>query len=218
MKNLFKFAVIVSALFLFAGQGNAQLSLGVKLGMNASSLSGYEKASNFIMEQTQMNWTVSDYSIGYTFLPHIGAVAQYTFPQRIFLQGELLFSLQGCSEKTSDKTENVWMGFAKLPVYGGCKIKVTKNTDVIVGLGPYVAYGVVGSDGSYGDEGQFKRFDAGLSVMAGIQFKHLQVTAGYDKGFIDLMDIGNWKTTRDENNLPGVNMDCFRVSLAFFLQ
>ncbi len=73
--------------------------------------------------------------------------------------------------------------------------------------GPYVGYGIggkteingykldsfkdVSSDGEmiYADGGAgFKRFDAGIRVAVGVEFHHIRIMGGYQRGFIDISD------------------------------
>ncbi len=218
MKNLLKITVVALILVLFVDHGNAQLNMGVKLGINLSSMPGYSDYTHYKMDQTQTNWTVSDYSIADIFLPHIGAVVQYTFPLNFFVQPELLFSLQGCNEKTSDGSNKIWLGYLKLPIYAGYKIQTSDKMNILLGVGPYAAYGIEGSDRAFGDNGDFKRFDAGISALVGMEYKQIQLNAAFDRGFVDQMGVSDWQSIKKENSLPDVYNQTIKLSLAFFFR
>ena len=87
---------------------------------------------------------------------------------------------------------------------------------IILGAGPYVAFGISGSEGSYGDGGMFQRFDAGLSAIGGIQFHKLQITAGFDLGLVDQMGFDGWKTIKDITGASSVQNRNFKLSVGYF--
>ena len=94
-----------------------------------------------------------------------------------------------------------------MPVYAGYKIKAGSFLHILVAAGPYFAYGISGSECAYGDDGMFKRFDAGLSVMAGVEINNLQITAGYDFGLTDQLDVNGWNTAKDVLGLLSIYLN-----------
>jgi hypothetical protein len=55
---------------------------------------------------------------------------------------------------------------------------------------------------------KMKRFDAGLSAMAGIEFSKFQITLGYDFGLVDV-----WKSAK---NLSSIRNQNIKVSVGYF--
>jgi hypothetical protein len=137
-------------------------------------------------------------------------------PANFFLQPELSYSIQGTKEEIASTTETSRLNFLKLPVYAGYKIDAGLGLNIILAAGPYFAYGLNGSEGAYGDDGMFTRFDAGLSAMGGIQFNKIQITVGYDFGLIDQMDIEGWSTAKDILGLSAVQNRNIKVSAGYF--
>jgi len=61
-----------------------------------------------------------------------------------------------------------------------------------------------------------ERFDAGLSAIAGIEFRKFQITLGYDLGLVDAMDVDGWKTMKDLAGLSSIRNQNIKVSVGYF--
>ncbi|MDR0412342.1 MAG: PorT family protein [Dysgonamonadaceae bacterium] len=166
MKQLFKLS-IACAFLSVALVSQAQVKYGVKGGLNVSTLSGYAD----VVDTKQKP--------GF----HVGVVSQVNFPSRVFIQPELLFSKEGIKAKWFRKYTSRSLNYLQLPVYIGYKIDAGWGLNIIAGAGPYLACGVGGTDKPFKDI--YRRFDAGLSGMGGIQFEGFQLTLGYDLGLCD---------------------------------
>ena len=194
---------IIATVLLSTISVNAQVRYGLKAGLNLSTISGFEDANQALAEVT-----VPGYSTGYAAGAHVGFIFRYDLPAQFFLQPELLFSTQGLQEKATDrKAETSRLNFLQLPVYAGYKIKAGSFLQILVAAGPYLAYGISGSEGAYGDDRMFKRFDAGLSVMASVEINNLQITAGYDFGLTDQLDVNGWNTAKDVLGLLSIYLN-----------
>lgn len=92
-------------------------------------------------------------------------------------------------------TEKTRLLYLELPIYVVYHHDLADNKGRIFGgLGPYFAYGLSGSfkstfngqtfsNPAFGDNGGFKRFDAGLALTAGYQFpSSLRIRLAYDLG------------------------------------
>jgi hypothetical protein len=149
---------------------------------------------------------------------HAGAVAQLDFGS-LFVQPELLFSNVGIITKYFGESETISLSYIQLPVYAGYKTQVGLNLDVLLGAGPYIAYGILGADDEFkkiNGERYMKPFDAGLSFMGGIQFNNaIQITLGYDLGLVDMIAWDHWKTTKDALNLSSIRNGNIKVSFAY---
>jgi hypothetical protein len=217
MKKNVKGLLITVVLFLFTISGSAQ-TIGLKGGLNLSTISGYEDVFN-AMKDLHIPGVpdISGYSTGYAAGFHFGLMFQYDLPANFFLQPELLFSTQGLKEEaTGHEAETSRLNFLQVPVYAGYKIDAGLGLNIILAAGPYLAYGISGSEGAYGDDGTFKRFDAGLSAMGGIQFNKLQITAGYDFGLVDQIDVDGWNTLKDILGLSSVQNRNIKISAGYF--
>jgi hypothetical protein len=212
MKQSVKGLAMIAILFLSTISVDAQIRYGLKAGLNLSYISGLEKMYRALAEST-----IPGYSTDYAPGSHAGFMLRYDFPSQFFLQPELLLSTQGLQESAADrKSETSRLNFLQLPVYAGYKMNAGSRLRIILAAGPYFAYGINGSEGAYGSEGMFQHFDAGLSVMAGIEIDQLQITAGCDAGLVDQVKVDGWKTAKDLLGLSSILNRNFKVSVGYF--
>jgi hypothetical protein len=213
MKQLFK-SVILVVFVLLAMSAQAQVKIGVKGGLNVSTVSGIGKLLLASSESVRACKISS--RAGF----HAGVMAQFPLPSNFFIQPELLFSMQGLKSTVyigaSEVTGTDELNYLQLPVYAGYKINVGTGLDVIAGVGPYFAYGISGTDDAFDSDEGLKRLDIGASALAGIQFYHLQITIGYDLGLTDMVDINGWNTAKDLLGLPNICNRNLKFSVGYF--
>lgn len=200
----------------------AQVKFGVKAGMNVSTQSGYKDLLNQedLIGELGENVDVNIKSkLGF----HVGAVLQYNFSNSgFFLQPELLYSNLGLKAEAKlavagggiySESDKLNLHYLQLPVYAGYKINAGLGLNILLGVGPYIGYGISGNDDVF--DGMYKRFDFGLSAMGGVQYNSLQITLGYDLGLIDLIDAPGWKTAKDLMDLSSICNRNLKVSVAY---
>jgi len=182
MKKL-KLAAVLALLF-FVTTVSAQMSLGIKGGVNMSNVYGDDVKG-------------SDIKIGF----HAGLAADYNFAPEMAIQTGLFLTTKGFEFNeevlgfSADASANLM--YLQVPVHFAYKIDVTPGTRVVLHGGPYAAYGIAGktkgafegvSDetDSFGDNA-FDRFDAGLGLGVGAEFGALLFDIGWDMGLIDIL-------------------------------
>jgi hypothetical protein len=209
MKKSVKVLAITAALFLTTISVNAQLQLGVKGGLNLSTVSG--------LKDVRTLSGAAGYSTSFATGFHFGVMLRYDLPVKFFVQPELLFSRQGIREQASgEKAETTCLNFLQLPVYAGYKIGIVPGVGIVLGAGPYLAHRITGINSVvYGKNEDFKRFDAGLSAMCGVRITNLLVTVGYDFGLLDQMDTDALSTTSVIKNVSVKNRNA-KASVGFF--
>ena len=176
--------------------------IGIKTGFNISTISG-------VSEMFRLSGM--RYSIDPIFGFHIGIAAQFNLSREWFFQPELLYSSQGCEIEG----ESGILGYLKMPMYMGYKVRTGSNLSVILGLGGYLAYGVYGEDDAF--EEAFRRFDIGLSGFAGVQMKNTQITIGYDYGMRDIIGIDAWHAAKIlDSNIPNICNRTLKMSVTQF--
>ncbi len=153
---------------------NAQdgIQFGVRAGMNISSLSG--DADGF------------DSRIGY----HVGAIMDWNVAGNLYVQPGLFFTTRGVKEGDWKMNAN----YLQIPISVAYRFPVSDTFKIDVNAGPYFAMGIGGKykqDGFkdsdiFGDEGDCKRFDAGLRVGAGVQISKFSVGLIYDLGLANI--------------------------------
>lgn len=215
--------ITCSALLLLLGFTSsvlAQVQFGVKGGLNISTLSNYNKHFN-------------DGSLSSVITPKIdnkqkfgfnsGLIAQIGVPHTdFFIQPELLFSNLGGKveekykivvsdmEFTNETKHSIHLNYLQIPIYAGYKFDMGV-ANLILGAGPYFAYGLWSSDDLFDDK-EFKRFDAGISFMAGIELSKFQITAGYDCGVINKAKDKFW----DNKKSYSLRNRNIKLSLGYF--
>ncbi len=229
-KNLFKVLFTVLSLFAFIIFTNGQeLRFGIKAGMNNSTITGFDNLMNKAIGEIENEFPElfetfgidMKFSTSYKTGFHVGGVAQYNI-NSFFIQPELLFTTVGAIYKVKilglAETMDANLNYIQLPVYAGYKITETSNLSCVLGAGPYIAYGVYASEDMFSDNAalKMKRFDAGLAFMIGVEFKKAQITAGYDLGLVDIMDMDGWKRVKDENSLSPIRNGNIKISVACF--
>lgn len=180
--------MLVLALFAMVTAVSAQVSLGVKGGINMSNLYGDE---------------LDNENVKFGF--NVGLLADIDFSFNSAIQTGLFFTTKGYKYDSGnlDYTENLM--YIQLPVHYAYKIDVTPGTRVVFHAGPYAAYGVGGSrkldtgelgslevDKIFGDGMlQYKPFDAGLGLGVGAEFGPILVDLGWDMGLVNISNTSN---------------------------
>lgn len=175
----FKLTLIV-ALLAVATVASAQVRLGVKGGVNASNFNGQDN---------------NKAKIGF----NVGVSADYDFAPNVGLQSGLFATTKGFKYEGNSLEYSDNLIYLQLPVHIAYKIDVTPGTRVFLHAGPYAAYGIAGkrslsvgslegsSDKVFGDSaGQYKAFDAGLGIGAGIELGQLFFDLGWDMGLVNI--------------------------------
>lgn len=189
---------LVAVALLIGVSANAQdkpLIFGVKAGMNLSNVSG-DGAKG------------SDAKIGF----NVGLTLDYALSQDLYLMTGLEFTMKGAKDEgsiseggvsfTGKETSNPM--YLQVPIHIGYKFAIADNTNLVLHVGPYIAYGIAGKyklegTGSVeGISGQIKpevdffsdniakRFDFGLGLGVGVEFGKFGVGLGYDLGLANI--------------------------------
>lgn len=121
--------------------------------------------------------------------------------------------------------------YLQLPIHIAYKIPVTETTKVVLGVGPYLAYGIGGkvkAEGSitsfngssevdfFGDDGYAKRFDLGAGINAGLEFGKLGFSLGYDLGFLNILKKDNNKISEQfDDNSPSLRNQAAYLTVGY---
>ena len=178
MKNrLFSIvSILVLSATLATAQDQPKISFAVLGGLNLQNLTG--KAYN----GDKLN---NDLLVGY----HIGFNAQIPIVSKFYFQPGLLYSTKGAKTKSESSTSTTMINYLEMPLNMVYKTSLG-NGFIIVGCGPYVAYGIGGRVKTTGDSPTvenkivfknvigltdpldvpfYKAFDAGASVFVGYE-------------------------------------------------
>ncbi len=165
----------------------------------------------------------SKFKLGY----HIGATVDYQLSKKFLLQSGLFFTAKGSKQEDLDASSYVggrpdWTHtfnqlYLEIPIYAAWRMEVSKSLDLILGAGPYFAYGIGGESKqklnsgvwangetqhtwkTFGD-GVFDknldwlhnealdRFDFGLGLKADLAYKRYVLGLGASMSLIDVMN------------------------------
>lgn len=186
-------------------QDNGKSSFGIIGGVNFQNLTGETSGGN------DLN---NDLLTGF----HVGANVQIPLAPEFYFQPGLLFSVKGAKNKTDLIEKTTKLNYLEMPlnlVYKGA----LGSGFVLLGVGPYVAYGIGGKVETTGgavsldqdiefknelDAGDspttpyYKAFDAGGNIFAGYEMANgifLQLNA----------QLGLLKINPDDNRIIGSN-------------
>jgi len=90
---------------------------------------------------------------------------------------------------------NIGMSYLQVPIFAAYKIPVSDAMKIAIKAGPYVAYGLFGSDiewntggktNIFDSDGGYDRFDAGVIAGLTLDFDQFIIGAEYSRGLIKL--------------------------------
>jgi hypothetical protein len=184
---------LLAAMLIVVTAANAQLSLGVKAGLNMSNFHGDELRHK-------------NAKVGF----NVGILADYEFMYSSAIQTGLFLTTKGFrSKEYTDAAgklkyrENLI--YLQLPVHYAYKLYVAPGTRLVFHAGPYMAYGMGGrrkvTAGNIlggntksifgGGDLQYKRFDAGLGLGVGAEFGPILCDLGWDMGLVNVSRTRN---------------------------
>lgn len=193
--NKFKLVAlsIVATCTMCAHQVKAQdkpLTFGVKIGANLSSLAGDAKEMKSAIR----------YQIGLT--------ADIALSNQLVLLTAL--NLQEKGLKNNSKQEDALKlspVYMQLPIHLAYKLTLAQDLNLLVGAGPYLAYGLggktKGTSEKLFDSSMLKRLDYGAGASAALDFGKIGLGAGYDIG---LNNISAPKGTKLKNRTAYVTL------------
>lgn len=183
MKTI-KISFLLALITMAASSVQAQVSFGIRAGVNFSNINGKDAADDKLENKL---------------LPGFNAGVNVEIPvaDQFYLQPGLLFTTKGTKWEDSDVKSSI--GYIELPINLVFKPELGAGK-MLLGFGPYVAYGVTGkiSDDNDSEKIKFeskstaidyaaaggrmvKPFDAGANVLVGYEFSNklsAQLNAG----------------------------------------
>jgi len=194
---------LVLLLGLSVSAQDSRFKFGVKAGVNISNATIDNKDADPKLK------------VGY----QIGATVDYTLTPNWLIQSGLSFTTKG--SKIDDFLAGKVLGgdgrgetytfnqlYLQLPVYAAYRIEVSDDLGIVIGAGPYLAYGIGGKtkrklhNGQFGDGSteqkfdtfgnaednfeQLKEFDFGLGLNVSAEFGKIVVGLGYEYGILNI--------------------------------
>lgn len=175
---------LILGIALFGGlsAANAQIDLGVKGGLNFSTLSGDSR--KLYDDQTKFR---TDF--------YVGGYANYKVTDQISFQPELLYSKQGAGLKTTDNSKaKIVTHNINIPLMGRYEIMDGLNLEFGPQLGFLVSAKAKSEEGKTDTKvkvtDNFKTFDFGLNFGAGYKVTdELEINARFTKGLSNINNV-----------------------------
>ncbi|HLO61011.1 MAG TPA: porin family protein [Bacteroidales bacterium] len=185
-QKLFAFTM---ALLCFTAISYSQVTVGIRAGVNLQNINGQDQRGDKLK---------NDLALGF----HAGADVEIAVADPFFFQLGVLYSTKGAKNIFGTSGDKVNLSYVEVPLHFVFKPELGAGR-LILGLGPYLAYGIGGSavlDGNdvdveytknrtVGDVNfTLKPLDAGADVFFGYEFPvpfYVQVNA--QLGLLDLM-------------------------------
>lgn len=194
-------------LFLLPLSLKGQVEIGLKGGLNLSTMTGYDDWFLINEDGTSIKGTTT-YLTSY----HLGLLVQFPFATNYFIQPEILFSRQGKKDSYPDINISrvISLNYLQLPIYAGYKYHIGGNLNLIFALGPYISYGISFPEDLF--DIIYEKWDMGCTAMGGIQWDNLQITLGADFGLKKIVD----QAQSDKDKIPSIKNQNFTLSIGCF--
>jgi hypothetical protein len=166
MKKLFLMVAIAFTTLSMNAQEESKIT--VKAGVGMSSVVGDDVETDAVVSYK------------------VGATYDFALSENFSIIPGLEFATKGWKEDAIDG--NISVSYLQLPVLAAYKFNLSDNMKLVVKAGPYVAYGIFGSDIEWyggGSSNVFdicERFDAGAVAGASIEFGKYSIGLEYSRG------------------------------------
>lgn len=220
MKNRATF-IFICLLVCFATNTPAQkksLGFGVKAGLNMSAASVNDAQE-------------SNTKLGF----HAGVTVDYTLLKNFMIQSGLLFSTKGSKHEklngsdwipnSPDMTHTFNQLYLEVPLYGAYRLDISSDLSLVVGAGPYVAYGIGGKtkqkfnnstslseyewdtfgDGVYDSDRDWlkgetlNRFDFGAGIKLALEYSRYIFDIGVTSSIINIAEQDDYHDKKYRN-------------------
>lgn len=185
-----KFLLSLGAAVLLVGAASAQVSYGLKAGVNLSKLK-YSASGGGVNASITSDNSTTFYVTGYVDAPF---APNFSFQPGLSLQGKG-GAFKSDDESMFDEDLKMNLMYLEIPLNVVYYIPTGVSGSVFLGAGPYAGfavsgkqkYGSLSEDIDFGsDEDQMKRFDAGANFLAGYRLTNgLLFNVGYGLGLVN---------------------------------
>lgn len=147
---------------------------------------------------------------------HVGGKVEYSFTNRLYLEGGLLFSRKGHDFNALYYTDDAGNHnavkmttknhYLELPIHLGFKFNINRGVSFFLSAGGYLGVGLFGkfkykspdenySVNLYTGDSEYRRFDCGVGFRGGVElYKRIQLSVSYDWGLINIVkDASDYK-------------------------
>lgn len=131
---------------------------------------------------------------------HIGLIADIPVVESFYVQTGLYFQNKGWKVEDGEGTETYKPMYLEIPLLASYRYNFSDAAQLQINFGPYFAYGIGGKEeyesdyydedwDFFGDDSDWKRFDMGLQVGAGVTLaQHYYIGFAYEFGLTNIAD------------------------------
>src|SRR5574344_371702 len=150
--------LVIAVLLLSGMTASAQTSgFSIKAGAGFANFAGSDVSGN----KAKFNWKLG---VGY----------EIPIADNFFVEPSLMFNSKG--DKYSGKVIN--LSYLELPIMLGYRVAAGDNMNVVFNAGPYLAYGLGGTNDPFKGDNSMRKFDFGLGC--GVKYEISQFVVGLD--------------------------------------
>ena len=194
-----QYASDASSSFFSGHRSDAPVTFGIRGGVNlAKQIASSDEGYSFSAKN----------NVGF----NVGVSVDIPMLESLYLQSGLYYTVKGYKLEEEDYTEKATPSYLQIPILASYRYNFSDFTQLQINFGPYLAYGIGGKykwddedeDEKFFDDDYNKRFDAGLTIGAGMTFGHIFVGLNYDLGMTNILkdsDDGSLKNRSLSINL-----------------
>lgn len=173
MKKLFTVLALALVTLTISAQDFKKFRFGPTAGLNVSTVTNNPGGAN---------------KVGF----NVGVRGEYNFSNNWFATAGLQFAQKGYKDALGDKLNPYYI---EIPIHGGYRYSINDDFSIFGEFGPYLAVGVAGKRNGQKifDQPGVKRFDFGVGLGIGAEYKKFQLRIGYDFGLLKTNDWGGNK-------------------------
>ena len=187
MKRFFKLTGLIGLLLITYEISVAQIKYNVQAGLNISEM------TNSLLGTSSKVGIRAGLGLNYNFSAHFSVDPSLLIVSKGFRQSDLSYSVTPV--------------YLQIPVNVTLNLPLNEKISILIGAGPYVAYGIGGKGTMRAESGEIlteqplfsnnmlsmaaykNRFDAGLNGNLGVKFDDIVVSVGGDFGFVPVNDL-----------------------------
>ncbi len=187
MKRFFKLTGLIGLLLITYEISVAQIKYNVQAGLNISEM------TNSLLGTSSKVGIRAGLGLNYNFSSHFSVDPSLLIVSKGFRQSDLSYSVTPV--------------YLQIPVNVTLNLPLNEKISILIGAGPYVAYGIGGKGTMRAESGEIlteqplfsknmlsmaaykNRFDAGLNGNLGVKFDDIVVSVGGDFGFVPVNDL-----------------------------
>lgn len=164
------------------------VQFGIRAGLNFSNMS-YSEDGYSLSPKSRTSF-------------HVGLIADIPVVESFYVQTGLYFQNKGWKlEYEYEETETAKPMYLEIPILASYRYNFSDAAQLQINFGPYFAYGIGGKvkwesdeyeeeEYDFFDKDNFKRFDMGLQVGAGILLgQHYYLGFAYEFGLTNIADV-----------------------------